>query len=123
MNFAGYSLFEEGQVGPEATDNHEITDILVTDGKLTFGVNIGGNDQAFFNEVTLLLTAPAAGFDYGKAYETVLTGVDGAKAAAKVRAIEIYDLNGKRIPAAKKGVVIVKKIMSDGTVKTEKAIK
>ena len=123
VNFAGYSLFEEGQVGPDATDNHEITDILVTDGKLTFGVNIGGNDQAFFNEVTLLLTAPAAGFDYGKAYETVLTGVDGAKAAAKVRAIEIYDLNGKRIPAAKKGVVIVKKIMSDGSVKVEKAIK
>ena len=65
----------------------------------------------------------SAGFDYGKAYEEVLTGVDAQQQVAKVRAIEMFDLNGQRIPVAKKGVVIVKKHMSDGTVRTQKIVK
>ena len=57
-----------------------------------------------------------------KAYEDILSGVDAAK-AAKVRSTELFGLNGQRISAANKGVVIVKKTMSDGSVKVEKAIK
>ena len=122
-HFAGYSMFAEGQVGPESVGNHAIEGIQVTDGKLTFGVNFGANDQAFFNEVEVLLTGAIPGFDYGKAYEEVLTGVEAPQQVAKVRAIQLFDLNGRRINSAKKGVVIVKKQMSDGTIRTEKVLK
>jgi len=112
VNYAGY-----------VQGDGEIEGIEILDGKLTVGFRYGTGSQAFLNDVEIWMNSPISGRDYSKDYEAVLTSVDGAKAAAKVRAIEIYDLNGKRIPAAKKGVVIVKKIMSDGTVKTEKAIK
>ena len=112
VNYAGY-----------VTGDGEIEGIEVLDGKLTVGFRYGTGSQAFLNDVEIWMTSPISGHDYTKEYQEVLSGVEAAKATAKVRAIEIYDLNGKRIPAAKKGVVIVKKIMSDGTVKTEKAIK
>jgi hypothetical protein len=35
----------------------------------------------------------------------------------------MFDLNGRRISSARKGLVIVKKVMSDGTVKTQKVVK
>ena len=112
VNYAGY-----------VTATGEIEGVEVIDGKLTIGFRFGTGSQAFLDDVEIWMTSPISGHDYTKEYQEVLSGVEAAKAAAKVRAIEIYDLNGKRIPAAKKGVVIVKKIMSDGTVKTEKAIK
>lgn len=112
VNYAGY-----------VTATGEIEGVEVLDGKLTVGFRFGTGSQAFLDDVEIWMTSPISGHDYTKEYQEVLSGVEAAKAAAKVRAIEIYDLNGKRIPAAKKGVVIVKKIMSDGTVKTEKAIK
>ena len=68
------------------------------------------------------MTAPIAGHDYGKDYQEVLASVETAK-TAKVRGLELYDLNGRRITTARKGLVIVKKYMSDGTVKTEKVVK
>ena len=43
--------------------------------------------------------------------------------ATKVRALQLYDLNGRRIVTAQKGIQIVKKMMSDGTVKTQKVVK
>ena len=112
VNYAGY-----------VTGDGEIEGIEVLDGKLTVGFRFGTGSQAFLNDVEIWMTSPISGHDYTKEYQEVLSGVEAAKATAKVRAIEIYDLNGKRIPAAKKGVVIVKKIMSDGSVKVEKAIK
>ena len=112
VNYAGY-----------VTATGEIEGVEVIDGKLTIGFRFGTGSQAFLDDVEIWMTSPISGHDYTKEYQEVLSGVEAAKAAAKVRAIEIYDLNGKRIPAAKKGVVIVKKIMSDGTVKTEKAIR
>jgi len=98
------------------------TDIEVTDGQLTLGVKWGPDSQFMFDFVNIFLAKPANGFDYGKAYEEVAAGVDPAK-TVKVRAIQLYDLNGQRVVAAKKGIVIVKKLMSDGTVVTQKVIK
>ena len=99
--------------------------MIVTDGVLTIGVNAGSGSHTFFNEVRLLLTAPTS-FDYAGEYaklnEQIETAVE-APAAARVRGIELYDLNGRRIIAAQKGVQIVKKYMSDGTVRIEKVIK
>ena len=73
-----------------------------------------------------MLVSPAAGFDYAGEYaklnEQIETGVE-APAAARVRGIELYDLNGRRIITAQKGIQIVKKYMSDGTVRIEKVIK
>lgn len=122
MHFAQVLDFEEGQVGPGSENNLIIENVEIVDGELTFGVQFGSNDQPFFNMVQLLLTAPATGFDYATGYQDALTGVEAAK-TAKVRAIELYDLNGRRLTKAGKGLVIVKKVMSDGSVKTEKVVK
>lgn len=120
-----------GQAFPFASNDSQcaiVEDVVVTDGELTIGVNGGGSSHTFFNEVRLQLTAPAMGFDYGKAYQDVLeeieSGIDATVAQpAKVRAIELFDLNGRRINSARQGIVFVKKYMSDGTVRTEKVIK
>lgn len=102
----------------------EMPDIVVTDGYLNVGANFGPNSQFMFDKIVAInLTAPANDIDYSALYEEVATGVEKAANTAKVRAIELYDLNGQRIPVAKKGIVIVKKHMSDGTVKTEKVIR
>ena len=102
-------------------DNTAIEDVLVTDGQLTIGVNGGPSSHTFFNQVSLKLTAPAAGFDYAKAY---INGIDElSNETAKVRSVELFDLNGRRLSKARQGVVLVKKQMSDGTVRTEKIVK
>lgn len=100
----------------------EIPNIIVEDGMLTLGCTWSNLSQAFLDDVHVYLTGKAD-VDYSVLYDEVATGVEKAATAAKVRAIELYDLNGQRIPVAKKGVVIVKKLMSDGTVKTEKVVK
>ena len=53
---------------------------------------------------------------------TIETGVDNAR-EVRVRGVELYDLNGRRIVSANKGIQIVKKYMSDGTVRIEKVVK
>ena len=98
--------------------------VQVVDGQLTIGVKWNNLAQMMFDRVQIFLAGGAAGFNYASAYEEVMVGIDEAAKAAKVRALEVYDLNGRRLPAAgQKGIVIVKKYMSDGTVRTEKAIK
>ena len=98
--------------------------VQVVDGQLTIGVKWNNLAQMMFDRVQIFLAGGAAGFNYASAYEEVMVGIDEAAKAAKVRALEVYDLNGRRLPAAgRKGIVIVKKYMSDGTVRTEKAIK
>ena len=97
--------------------------IEVTDGILTIGVSTNGASHLFLNDFELLLTEAAA-FEYDKAYQEYLTAIDETVARpAKVRAFELYDLNGRRINSARQGVVIQKKYMSDGTVRTEKIVK
>jgi len=123
---APVSLTNVGQKYPTLTEDAclQITGVEVVDGKLTIGANAGNETNTFFNEVQVLLTAPAAGFDYASAFAEVMVGVDATEAASqKVRAIEVYDLNGRRVVTAPRGISIVKKLMSDGTVKTEKVIK
>jgi hypothetical protein len=119
-----------GQAFPFCSNDSQTSiiedEVIVTDGILTIGVNGGEGSHTFFNEVRLLLVSPANGFDYAGEYaklnEQIETGVE-APAAARVRGIELYDLNGRRIIAAQKGIQIVKKYMSDGTVRIEKVIK
>ena len=109
-----------GQSFPYA--NVEIEEyVVVTDGELTIGAEaFGEKTHTFFSDVRLLLVEPATGFDYASEYaklnEQIETGVE-APAAARVRGIELYDLNGRRIITAQKGIQIVKKYMSDGTVR------
>jgi len=105
-------------------DNTTLENVVVADGKLTIGVNGGPSSHTFFSQVTLLMAGSVSGFDYGKAYEEVLAGIKtlDAPAAANVRAIQLFDLNGRRLLKAGKGVTIIKKIMSDGTVQTEKVV-
>jgi hypothetical protein len=81
------------------------------------------NGQYFFDKVKIYLTGKAVGFDYAKALDD-LAGIETLEGtpAAKVRAIELFDLNGRRVMKAQKGLNIVKKVMSDGSVKTEKVI-
>lgn len=94
--------------------------IVVTDGQMTVGANFGNTSQWMFDQIKAIrLTAPANGFDYGTAYET---GVETAK-VAKVRSIELFGLDGRRVNAASKGIVIVRKYMNDGTVRTEKVVR
>lgn len=96
-----------------------IENITVTDGNLTIGFSYGSGSQAWLESVELIMTGKAADYDYAAAYAT---GIDGKK-ASKVRSIELYDVNGRRMTTARKGLVIVKKTMADGTIKVEKIVK
>ena len=116
-----------GQAFPFATGNNPlmIEEVVVVDGQLTIGVNAGQDSHTFFNDVRLLLSNKTNA-DYASAYNEVIgeieTGVDNAR-EVRVRGVELYDLNGRRIVSANKGLQIVKKYMSDGTVRIEKVVK
>jgi len=116
-----------GQNFPYANGNGGlvIEDVVVVDGQLTIGVNAGQDSHTFFNDVRLLL-ANKTDFDYAAAYNEVVgqieTGVDNTR-EVRVRGVELFDLNGRRIVSANKGIQIVKKYMSDGTVRIEKVVK
>lgn len=121
------SVTTNGKSWGTFTENNTIysENVTITDGKVTIGAkNDGAKSWFAFNDIKVTLVAPAAGFDYANAYNQALTGIDVTEAApATVKAVGLYDLNGRQLPAAKKGVVIVKKVMSDGSVKTEKIVK
>ncbi len=122
LNFAATETIVYG--GQYNMDHaHELPEITVVDGKLIFGIHFAGDSQYFFQGSSLWMTAAADGFDYGKAYDQILAGVDETVATtAKVRAMQIYDLNGRRISKGQKGIVIVKKMMSDGSTRVEKVV-
>jgi len=119
---AGADIDRESDFYNYLTASGDIEEVEVLDGKLTVGFYYGNTSQAFFEDVEVWMTAPIAGHDYGKDKQNFDTGIE-APAAAKVRAIELYNLNGRRIITAQKGIQIVKKHMSDGTVRVEKVIK
>ena len=117
-----------GQAFPYATEGSlgslGITDIVVTDGIITLGVNACNDSHTFFSDVRVYISGAASGVDYNALYEEVLSGIDETTASnVKVRAIQLYDLNGRRVSTAQRGVTIVRKYMSDGTVRTEKVMK
>ena len=49
--------------------NVEVRGIAVTDGKLTIGMKAAENTHVFFNNVQIIMTAPAEGYNYKAAYE------------------------------------------------------
>ncbi len=105
-------------------DNLTIPNVVVTDGMLTIGAMGASGSHTFFNQVKLYMAGAAEGFDYASAYQEIAAGVEENIAApTQVLGIELYDLNGRRIAKAQQGVVIMRKFMSDGTVKVEKIIK
>lgn len=110
-----------GQAFPDINSDAAPTleEVVVTDGILTLGVQAGQESHVFFDAVKIFIAGSAPGFDYGQGYTE---DINDAK-ASKVRAVALYDLNGRRIMTAQKGVQIVKKYMSDGTVRTEKVVK
>ena len=120
-----------GQAFPFCSNDGQtvtMTNIPVADGILTIGVNAADGSHTFFNEVRLYINLPYEGFDYASELATVNemieSGIESKTVApAKVRALELYDLNGRRIVSASRGIAIVKKYMSDGTVRIEKVIK
>lgn len=109
----------------EYVGNHDnlLQDIVVTDGVLTIGVNFGKGAQYEFDYAKLYLYAPVKDYNYNDVFNRVVTSIDENSKTAKVRALQLYDLNGRRIVTAQKGIQIVKKMMSDGTIKTQKVIK
>ncbi len=117
-----------GQSFPIATNSSAlvIDSLVVTDGVLYFGVNAPSNSHTFFNEVRLSLIGAAKDFDYKKAADEIkqeiAEGIE-PQTQAKVRALQLFDLNGRRITTARPGIVIVKKLMSDGSVRIEKVVK
>ncbi len=122
--YAGTAVLQQlGQSYPMMSSGHgvlEIPEIVVTDGKLVMGISADANSNVFFNEVRVVMTAPAVGFDYNQAY---LDRIDeNPLGEARVRAIELFDLNGRRVMSAQKGVTIMVKHMSDGTTRTEKVL-
>ena len=54
--------------------------------------------------------------------KTIDTAIKPQIANGKSQKSGIFDLNGRRLSKAQKGITIVKKVMSDGSVKTEKVI-
>ena len=119
VNYAGYADMDNKNIPTDGIQN-----IVVTDGILTLGFAWGGQSQAFFEYVNVLMTGPA-NVDYAALYaDAAAAGIETLEGtpAAKVRAIELFDLNGRRVAKAQKGLTIVKKVMSDGSVKTEKVI-
>lgn len=117
VNFAATATLEcAGQYQMNRAHDMAVT---VTDGVLTIGMQFASDSQYFVGDVKLRLVGAADGFDYAAAYET---GIEAAS-AAKVARVELYDLNGQRIPVAKKGIFVMKKYLSNGDVVTEKVVK
>lgn len=96
--------------------------VVITNGKLTLGSKFSSDGQFFFGRVSLKMTSAAEDFDYASAIPTAIETLDGTP-AAKVRAIEMFDINGRRVAKAQKGLVIMKQIMSDGSIRTQKVVK
>jgi hypothetical protein len=119
VNFAAYAQVDN------AGWDRAIEGVVVTDGYLTLGFKSGTVSQPFLDEVHILMTGPAEGYNYVLAYESAANGIETLEGtpAAKVRAIELYDVNGRRIAKAQKGLVIMKQIMSDGSIRTIKVVK
>ena len=112
IDFAAY-LTGSGDFGGE-------DGITIEDGQLTVGFYYGNTSQAFFEEITSVkLVAPVEGHNYANDQATSIETV----AAPVVRALQVYDLNGRRVIKANKGLQIVKKQMSDGSVRVEKVVK
>jgi hypothetical protein len=104
--------------------DREINNIVVKDGHLTLGFAWGPESQAFFDDVHVLLAGKVNEANYNDLYNEAVTSIDEKVTTnVKVRAIELYDLNGRRVNQAQKGLLIMKQVMTDGTVRTINVVK
>ena len=102
-----------GEEGP-AADNY----IEILDGKLTIGAHAGANDShIFINKFGIKMVGRSANFNY--ADNDFWTGVESVK-DNKVVSVAVYDINGRQKYNATKGMNIVKRVYSDGSVKVGK---
>ncbi len=101
--------------------NTRIDGIQVTDGILTIGANGGSTSHTFLNDVRIYLTGAIDGYDYDQAYKDGIA--DNASQAAQVKSVEVFSLDGRRMSSAKNGFVILRKHMSDGTVRIQKVVR
>lgn len=105
--------------------SHRLEPVEVVNGTLTIGVQFGrgtGTTQFMFDKARLYLVGAKEGHDYAADYNEIITGVVAAK-TAKALAVEVYDLNGRRVSKTQKGLNIIKRKMSDGSVQTSKVVK
>ncbi len=135
--YAKTSNTPEGEVGDTISapvigqafpvDNITIPNVVVSDGMLTIGAVGGPASHTFFNQVKVQMVGadPYKTFsDYAAMYDEIVNGINETVAApAQVLGIQLFDLNGRRIMKAQQGIVIMKKFMSDGTIRVEKVIK
>lgn len=122
VNYTETMLFTEAG-NYQVNKAHDLAPIEVKDGKLTIGAQFGaGESQYMFEGVRLYLVGAAEGFDYVAAAQSIAQGIKNAN-TSKVRSISMFDLNGRSVKKASKGIVIVKKVMGDGTVQTSKVVK
>lgn len=121
-NFAATTTLKPGGNGH---GDNVLDGIVVVDGILTVGANFGPDAQYMFDQIKAInLTAAASGINYSDLYNEAVTSIgETVSTDNKVRAIELYDLNGRRVTKATKGMVIMKKVMSDGTIRTQKVVK
>ena len=114
-----------GQAYPfaEGSGSVMIEGVEVLDGFLTIGANAGAGSNTFFNDVHIVLTAAAAASYEEELKNLIETGIEDVNKTAKVNAVQMFDINGRLVSAAPRGVVIVKKFMSDGTVRVQKMVK
>ena len=106
---------EDGNPTEEPVDD-ELLEIL--DGKLTIGAHAGANSHIFINNFQIFLVGKSANYDYAKGY------ADGINTVSKntLKSVAVYDMNGRQMVRATKGVNLVKRTYSDGTVKVDKYI-
>ena len=97
-----------GQAFPFASGGNatRLDGIEVKDGILTIGVNAGQGSHTFFNEVRVILTGAATGFDYKAAYAEAAAGIETVTVADKTYNRAIYNLSGQRVNSSFKGLVI-----------------
>lgn len=100
----------------EPTDNVVLENVTVTDGKLTIGLHVSNTNCVFFNCAHLILKAANEGFDY-------VAGINGVVEDAPAVRVEYFDLNGRRVNGAAKGLLIQKQTLSNGTIKATKVIR
>ena len=70
VNFAAYTPVDNSGW------DRLIENVVVTDGVLTLGFKSGTVSQPFLEEVHILMTGAATGFDYAKAYEDAAAGIE-----------------------------------------------
>lgn len=92
--------------------------IEILDGKVTLGAHAGESDShIFINKFAIKLVNLSGNFNYEN--NEFMTGVESVKNNQVVK-VAVYDINGRQKYNATKGMNIVKRTYSDGSVKVGK---